>query len=185
MLNNVAGLLSGGVVEVGDFESIATYNGTGSSGVITFSSIPSTYKHLQLRVIARGTAATTLIQHNVTLNGVTGSGSYYAQHEIYGDGATAGANADAASTYMSCGLVPAASQAANIYGSLVFDLLDYSNTNKNKTARMIWGLDLNGSGYIDFRSSLALNTNAINSLTITASSGNYTTASSFALYGIK
>ena len=30
------------------FESIATATGTGSSGVITFSSIPSTYKHLQI-----------------------------------------------------------------------------------------------------------------------------------------
>jgi hypothetical protein len=173
------------VILGGSYESIATANGTGSSGVITFSSIPSTYKHLQLRIIARGTAATTYVQHNITLNGVTGSGSYFAQHEIYGDGATAGANADAASTYMSSGLVPGASQTANIYGAYVWDLLDYTSTNKNKVAREIWGVDLNGGGYIDFRSSLALNTNAITSITITCSSGNYTTPSSFALYGIK
>ena len=35
------------------FESIATVSGTGSSGTITFSSIPATYKHLQIRYIGK------------------------------------------------------------------------------------------------------------------------------------
>jgi len=180
MLGIMASAISG---NLSNFESIASANGTGSSGVITFSSIPATFKHLQLRMIARGTAATTYVQHNITLNGVTTN--YFAQHEIYGDGTTAGANSDAATGYMASGLVPGASQTANIYGAYVWDLLDYTSTNKNKVAREIWGVDLNGGGYIDFRSSLAVNTNAITSITITCSSGNYTTASSFALYGIK
>jgi hypothetical protein len=170
----------------GAYDSLATVTvPSGGLASVTFAGIPSTYKHLQLRMIARGTAATTWLQHNITLNGVTGSGSYFAQHEIYGDGAIAGGNADAASTYMSSGLVPGASQTANIYGAYVWDLLDYTSTNKNKVAREIWGVDLNGGGYIDFRSSLALNTNAITSITVTCSSGNYTQYSSFALYGVK
>jgi len=32
------------------YESIASATGTGSSNTITLSSIPSTYKHLQLRI---------------------------------------------------------------------------------------------------------------------------------------
>ena len=48
------------------FESIATATGTGSSGTITFSSIPSTFKHLQIRGISRNSANSigALMQYN-------------------------------------------------------------------------------------------------------------------------
>ena len=36
--------------KLGNFYSIATVLGNGSSSTITFSSIPSTYTHLQLRI---------------------------------------------------------------------------------------------------------------------------------------
>jgi hypothetical protein len=34
----------------GAYDSIATVSGTGSSGTISFTSIPSTYTHLQIRL---------------------------------------------------------------------------------------------------------------------------------------
>jgi hypothetical protein len=156
---------------------------SGGLASITFAGIPTGYQHLQIRITARGTTATTWLQHNMTINGI--STGYYAMHEIYGDGATAGGNADAATGYMSLGLYPGANQLANAYGATIVDLLDYNNTNKNKVARTLWGTDLNGSGFMDFRSSLFMNTSVINTLTITASSNNYTQNSSFALYGVK
>ena len=42
MLNNIAAIYGTGIAAVGDYESIATASGTGSSNTITFSSIPGT-----------------------------------------------------------------------------------------------------------------------------------------------
>jgi hypothetical protein len=63
-------------------------------------------------------------------------------------------------------------------------VLDYGNTNKNKTVKTLAGYDGNGSGEIWFTSTLWNNTNAITSMTI-SSNFNFTQYSSFALYGIK
>jgi hypothetical protein len=45
----IGGVWKTGILASGAYESIATATGTGSSGTITFSSIPSTYTHLQIR----------------------------------------------------------------------------------------------------------------------------------------
>jgi hypothetical protein len=81
--------------------------------------------------------------------------------------------------------MPAATAGASMFSGEVIDILDYANTNKYKTTRLINGRDQNGSGFIWFNSGLWQNTNAITSLTFTAQNGNYAQYSSFALYGIK
>ena len=43
------------------YESIASATGTGSSGTITFSSIPSTYQSLQLRVSCINTTGDNMV----------------------------------------------------------------------------------------------------------------------------
>jgi len=177
MLNNIAALLdSGAVAAVGDYESIATANGTGSSGVITFSSIPSTYKHIQIRYIARSTSGADGF---ITLNGSTSASR---RHWVSGDGSSAGAASDALGY-----VVPTAgsSDAANIMGVGVIDILDYADTNKNKVTRTLGGIDRNGSGYVILFSGLWITTSAISSLSITAASGSWNTATTFALYGVK
>lgn len=165
---------------VGDFESIATVNGTGSSGTISFTSIPSTYKHLQIRVSGT-TGASSVV--NVTFNSDTGSN--YARHRLTGDGASVGAVGSATQTAIpmqgSSGLAPSTS----VQTAFVIDILDYANTNKYKTLRSLDAWDNNGSGMVEFLSGLWQNTNAISTITLTTNTGNWTTASSFALYGIK
>ena len=79
------------------YESIASATGTGSSGTITFSSIPGTYQHLQIRINSRNDStdgATTTMR----FNGDTGSN--YARHYLYGDGATVSASGNATTTSM-------------------------------------------------------------------------------------
>jgi hypothetical protein len=165
------------------YESIATANGTGSSGVITFSTIPSTYKHLQLRWINKSTS--TGSYNLLRFNG--DSGSNYSDHYLYGQGsnpALAGADTTQTSINLYGSLVT--STAADVYAAHIVDILDYTSSNKNKTVRAFGGQDSNGSGVIFLSSGLWMNSStAISSLTITANTGNFTTASSFALYGIK
>lgn len=157
------------------FESIATATGTGSSGTITFSSIPSTFKHLQIRFTAFTSAA---ININVRFN--SDNGANYAYHQLVGDGASV-SSAGVASSVVMYGGYATSSQ----YGVGIIDLLDYASTNKNKTMRSLHGSDANGSGLILLRSGLWQNTNAITSIELISTSGNFTTASTFSLYGIK
>lgn len=175
------------------YESIATANGTGSSGVITFSSIPSTYKHLQIRSINRTTTATgDGDPFNIRLNSDTGAN--YSWHYIQGYvGASSGvvANGGANETSMLSGYSAGANNSDYMFSALITDLLDYQNTNKYKTIRTLQGFDANGDGggnryyAMRFFSGLWRSTSAITSITITAPNGNWATNSSFALYGIK
>ena len=178
-------MLAGNTAFVNDaYDSIATLTGTGSSATITFSSIPDSYVHLQLRYIGRVANADTGDNMFIQFNSDTSSN--YSWHYLEGDGATPFAGGAANQTKILAGRVAAANAAANIMGAGVIDILDYANTNKYKTVRDLAGLDRNGSGNVRFDSGNWRNTNAINSITITnGSSTNFTSTSTFALYGMR
>ena len=168
------------------FESIATVTvGSGGASTVSFTSIPSTYKHLQIRAIARTSNPTTLDDTWVRFN--SDSTSNYRSHQIRGDGASATAADLGSATYAVPFPVPGTSITSSIFAGGVIDILDYTNTNKNKTVRALSGYDANGSGNVFFRSSLWLNTSAITQIDLTWQNGLYSTPqySSFALYGIK
>jgi len=168
----------------GDYESIATVTvGAGGASTVTFSSIPSTYQHLQIRVLARMGAGAGPYAHYMTFN--SDSGSNYRNHYIYGSGASAAAGSTTAETKIVMWDYYGGGGTANIFGAGVIDLLDYQNTNKNKTTRNLGGYDANGSGEIFLSSGLWQSTSAISSITLIPESGNYAQYSSFALYGIK
>jgi len=161
------------------YESIATVTvGAGGSSSISFSSIPSTYKHLQIRAIAKwGTAYTAYSR--IQFNGDTGAN--YTQHRLEGSGSSASA---AGYTGETSGIVGFNSDTQ--WGAFITDILDYTDTNKYTTIRTLGGYDNNGSGYITFSSSLWRNTAAVSSISLLPSSGvTFVQYSSFALYGVK
>lgn len=171
------------------FESIATVTvGSGGSSSISFSSIPSTFKHLQIRGIARSANSASAEQGKLQMNGDT-SASNYAFHSLKGNGSSA--SAEGYGTGVVAGVagvfrITANTAGSNIFGVTVVDILDYTNTNKYKTVRILTGQDQNGSGDIQFNSGLWLNTSAVTSLTLTMQgSGDFMQYSQFALYGIK
>jgi len=189
LLNSFAAILdSGGAGGAGGaFESIATATGTGSSGEITFSSIPSTYKHLQIRGIARSSQASHITLMRMRLNGDTGAN--YAQHTLYGDGSVAGVDTNTSDTEIQwVAPIPGTSATSNIVGAFIIDLHDYASTTKNKTVRAFSGDDGNlaNTDYRVFlKSGLWMSTSAINSVTLRLSGVNFTTQTSISLYGIK
>jgi hypothetical protein len=161
--------------------------GAGGASSITFSSIPSTFTHLQLRISADMTLASSsgFGQLFTQFNGDTGQN--YTRHSIVGDGATATSEGFATGTYnyVATQRFDYSSTVTNIYGCTIMDILDYTNTNKNKTIRGIGGLDANGTGQVFLYSSLWVNTAAISSISITPISGNTIRQySTFMLYGI-
>jgi hypothetical protein len=68
----------------GAYDSIATATFTGSALSVTFSSIPSTYTHLQIRGLARTPSGNDQI--DLRFNG--DSGNNYSMHGLSGDGAS-------------------------------------------------------------------------------------------------
>jgi len=187
LLNVISGLLSGGAAAGGgtSYESIATVTvGAGGSSSISFSSIPSTFKHLQLRGIARGNDAATDINAIFRFN--SDSGANYSYHALYGTGSSAGAYSGTSTGTNLVGRFTSGSSSASMFGVAVIDILDYADTNKYKTIRALTGHDQNGSGYVALQSSSWRSTSVVSSITITdQDGGNWVQYSSFALYGIK
>jgi hypothetical protein len=166
---------------LGDFESIETASGTGSSGVVTFNNIPSTFQHLQIRWISKST--NTGSYNWLNFNGDTTA--LYANHYVYGDGASTFAGVDANAARINLYGSSVTSSQTNTFASHTIDILDYRNTDKFKTVRAFGGQDSNGSGVIFLSSGLWRSTTAISSITITANSDNFNSNSRFALYGIR
>lgn len=168
------------------FEPIATTNITTNTASVTFSSIPTTYKHLQLRILGRTDRATAGDAIRIQFNNDTTSANYRS-HMLYGDGASAISvnlgNTAGVTSYA----ISAASAGANIFGAMVIDFLDYGNANKYKTVRSLSGFDVNGSGgECHLGSGVWMNSAAINEIDIVPNVGsNFVQYSSFALYGIK
>ena len=165
------------------FESIATATGTGSSGTITFSSIPGTYKHLQVRV--NGLTAGANQQIRMRLNGDTST--VYTRHIIFGGGYTViGTGTINTNTFYIAANSNGLPTTANVPGVAIVDVHDYASTVKNKTIKAYSGYnDNSGTWEINLASGVYRATTAVTSVTIFLDSQNWTTASVFSLYGIK
>jgi len=167
---------------IGDFESIQTVTVASTAASIQFTSIPSSYQHLQVRGISRTARADDGDQLYFQFNADTGSN--YSHHNLEGNGTSATATAATSAVKISMPRTTATSTTANIFGAAVIDILDYKDTNKNTTIRGLGGWDGNGSGYVNLRSGSWMNTSAVTSITITAIS-NFAANSHFTLYGIR
>ena len=189
ILGIYASQVSGKLWPASSYESIATVTvGSGGSGTVSFTSIPQTYSHLQIRILGR-TNRTSFASDYIKLVANSDTGSNYANHYLAGTagGAYSGGTSSNDSAYIQ--RFAGNSIASNIFGVAVVDILDYSNTNKFKTIRNLGGIDQNstsGVGEVGLYSSLWMNTSAISSLTLSSGGGTLISQnSSFALYGIK
>ena len=172
----------------GSYESIATVTvGTDNPTTITFSSIPSTFTHLQIRGISR--CGRTDGDDNYILRFNSDTGNNYAHHKVYGTGSTVTAAATSSTGGINLDFAISSPYiGTSNFAPIVLDILDYANTNKYKTVRYLTGFDSNGGNRdrISLGSGLWQNTSAITSISLLADASQtlsqYTT---LALYGIK
>lgn len=185
ILGGTIGSYAVSLASTNSFESIATTTvGSGGSGTITFSSVPSTFKHLQIRVIARGNYADTFDSFYVRFNG--DSANNYTLQSFQGDGATVTSNQITSYSAIRGNELTGNTATADIFGVGVLDVVDYLSTVKFKNAKSLGGVDRNGSGQIAFTTGYWRSTAAISTITITPVFGTlFSQYSSFALYGIK
>jgi hypothetical protein len=174
----ILGVTASSILKVtGSYESIASSSPTSGSAV-TLSSIPSTYKHLQLRVFALTAANGGLFY--LRLNG--DSGTNYTRHLLSGDGSSVSAIGGTGQDYIQM----SNAFSDNTYGfSMIIDIHDYASTSKYKTVRLSTGQDRNGAGTMTLRSGLWLDTSAISSLSVTTDFSTFSSGTTISLYGIK
>lgn len=179
-------------VSTNSYESIATTTLSSAASTITFSSIPATYTHLQVRWIAGNSIGTVgNLGLCMKFNSDTTAGNY-ANHAIQGTGSAVEAgntpnSGTANGSDSRYGIVWGNSTSDSIFSVGIIDILDYANTNKNKTIRHLRGVDANGSvnGRVGLDSVLWANTAAINNIVFAVAGYNFVAKTQFALYGIK
>lgn len=181
----IGGTWKTGILTQSSFESIATVTLGSSSSTITFSSIPGTYKHLQIRGMTRDTVAGTLRSLKMIFNNDTTT--QYSSHSLIGDGASATAGSTTMQPFMVTGYSTASNLTSGIYATSIIDIIDYASTTKNKTVRALNGYNSNGGGSVYLASSAWYGgpTSAVTDIQFSTAGTAFAAGSTFALYGIK
>ena len=136
--------------------------------------------------------ATARSNFNATLGGFAyrfngDSGSNYTYHILDGDTVQASVFSGASQTNGLVTLITGNTATANAFGVAICDVLDYTNTKKNKVTRTLGGrLSTYQNSNIRLGSSAWLSTSAITSMTLFDHiGGSFVAGSRFSLYGIK
>jgi hypothetical protein len=156
------------------YDKIDKATATGSQSVITFTSIPGTYTDLVL--IFNGS---TISQAGIALTFNNDTSGNYSITRLLGSGSTAAS--DRTTSTDSIGLAVSTSTTATITETV--QIFNYANTTTNKTVLARWN---NAASYVAAIVGLWRKTpEAITRLDLTCSTGNYTSGTTFTLYGIK
>jgi hypothetical protein len=159
------------------YEPIATTTGTGSSGTISFTSIPATYTDLVMvfegAVTSGGTAGLVFTINNIT------TGTLYSFTRVQGDGASATSTRASSANDGSFGYVSSSNRSMSI-----LNVMNYSNSTTFKTTIARSNTNDASDDRVGAYVTLFRDTPPITRLDIIASQ-NFTTTSTFTLYGIK
>jgi hypothetical protein len=174
---------------VGAYDALATVTvPSGGVSSVSFTGIPSGYKHLQIRYLARSTVSNVADGYvSIRFNSDATNGNYYFYHFLDGNGSSASAAAGGTNTIIYGGVCAGNTATASVFGGGVIDILDYASSSKYKVTRGLGGIDNNGSGVIRLASGEWYNTAPVTTVTIGANAfaNNFTEYSSFALYGVR
>lgn len=171
---------------VTDYDSIATQIvGSGGASYVEFTSIPQTYKHLELSYVGRQTGSGN-VYGRMSVNGDT-TNTNYTGHDFFAYSAGAAASHYGNQSGLAIQKFSGSDSPTGTFGSGVVTILDYTSTSKNKVSLCWGGVVQNNTSQpeVDLVSGLWLNTNAVTSLRISPSGNNWAEGTQFALYGIK
>ena len=152
--------------------------GATSVASVDFSSIPSTYTDLLVKVSARqstGDVAYASLRFN-------GSTSSYTYRSIEGNGSSAGSYNGSTGPY---GITNTSGYTANSFNNIEFYIPNYASSNYKSYSSDSVTESNTTTVYMDLIAGLWSNTAAINQLTLYPNTGNFVQYSSFYLYGIK
>jgi hypothetical protein len=150
------------------FDLLSTVTTSASASVITLSSIPQTYTDLELHCFLMASASST---YAVTVNGSTAS--------TYRIIRTGSVGTSAFSSGAANWTIASSSSTGNSILRLTLD--NYSNTAAEKSGTYQYNRE---ATTIEYGAIMRVNTEAISSISITISAGNFVDGSTAHLYGI-
>jgi len=175
---------AGGTTGGASYELISTTILGATTSTITFSSIPSTYKHLQIRFALVGSGASADRDVLFRLNGDTASN--YSVHSLTASGAGApSSGGNGSQLYIK--LLGAVFGIQTIPTAGYIDVLDYASTSKNKTIKTLIGQVQNSSSSseLSLLSGSWMNTATVTSFTLFMNTATFSIGNRVSLYGIK
>jgi len=153
---------------------------------ITFSSIPSTYKHLRLIVSAIASSATAVLPMNVQFNSDSGTNYGWTSGSVTNTSTTGTGSHNSNTTNIQGGVIWGNSS-ATVPGIAIIDIPFYSSTVFNKVMTNLTHASDGGATVwnIQYGGGIWRSTAAINTITLTLGSSTNFLAGSFAgLYGV-
>jgi hypothetical protein len=163
------------------FTKIASLTAAGGSSTISFTSIPSTYTDLVIKVSARATYAANFQDINIRFNGST---SGYSSRLLQGDGSAATSANNASSALVWGANSVSANATANTFSNGEVYIPNYTSAlNKSLSTDAVTENNATAA-YIQVAAGLWSNTAAITSIEMYLGAGNYVQYSTFTLYGI-
>lgn len=168
----------------GDLVKITEQVLSSAAATITFSSIPGTYRNLQLILQGRGDASATFVSCYLQCNGDTGAN--YDVGQFYGAAAATGGNSLIAQTSLLLGDITAATGPSGAASSVVATLANYKGTTFHKSISAAnENIRNTTTGYfVELLGGRWRNTAAITSLMLLLSSGNFAAGTVATLYGL-
>lgn len=158
---------------------------TGSAASVTFSSIPSTYTDLVIRLSARSDRAAT--SNNLTMN-LNGATTNYSVTYLNQNGTTVASARSSGDTYVYLGAIQGSTTTANTFTVSEIYIPSYT-VSQNKPFSSGTAYENNATSPYEQNANAHLwsSTAAITSITLKSGDGsfNFVSGSSFYLYGIK
>jgi len=154
------------------YEHIQTLTSNGSTTSFAFTSLPTDYKHIQIRASIKITYTPRLSINN-------DSGTNYVWESWYGQHFNNWTNQSSVSkSWIQMGESP-----GNDPGDYVIDIYDYNNANKATSVAITWlGINSDWGGYV---AGAHLTNQAMTSVEIYTSLGSFASGDSVAIYGIR
>lgn len=164
------------------FTQIAT--ATPTTGSVVFSSIPQTFKHLQIRIVGRQSSGTSPMQALMYMNGDTYNGNYQWGYIENSNGTYYMTSAN--NSGIRWGFITGSGDTASYFGGSIIDIYDYTNTTTQKSVMIKSGYNISSTNqWFDLSMGMFKSNSAITELRFDTQAGNFVTGSRVSLYGIK
>jgi hypothetical protein len=156
--------------------------GGGGAASMGFTSIPQTFTDLQLVYSGRGTSAVTAPNVNITFNGTTAG---YSTKNLWGNGSAVQNDASSTSFLYASASITGSIVTASVFGNAYLYIANYAGSTF-KSVSMDFATENNATlAYVGIVAGLWSNTDPIDEILLTPSSGTFVEYSSASIYGIK
>lgn len=165
----------------GSYQLIQTITSNGSSFSLSFTNIPQTFTHLQIRYVAKSTNAST---GNIAFEIAPYTAGSFSRHSFTANGVSFSNSTVTSQDFIQVNDAIPLSGTTDAFGAGVVDILDYTNTSIGKTLRIFQGQTVSNVR-VGLHAGRSGSTNAVTEIGMTLTAGEFANGSRVSLYGIR